>query len=231
MVEPTTGTITVDGTDVSTRQRGQATPRNRLRHPERGSDAPSTGHRQRRDGAGAQGPVPSGSPQSRGRGARTRRAGPQGRHPLPGAALRRRTTTRRRGASAGRRSADSVDGRAFLGRRPRGPPRSAERNTASAKRIAQDHRFRHARHRRGVQARRPCRGVRARRRAAAVRQTRAAACESGQRVRVEIHRTRPRISVAATHRRGRATGARHRAHLRQQPGGRATSRRLGAGGQ
>ena len=124
----------------------------------------------------------------------------QARHPLSRAAVRRRTTTRRGGTRAGRRSTNPVDGRAVLGCRPRGPSRAAERNTASAKRIAQDHRLRHARHRRGAQARRPGRGVRARRCATAVRRTRAAAVAAGQRLRREVHRSRPRLSMAAAHR-------------------------------
>ena len=93
----------------------------------------------------------------------------------PGAALRRSAATRRCGPGAGRRSADPADGRAVLGGRPGGPRRAAGRNPAAARRIAQDHRVRHARHRRGDQARRPGRGVRPRRRAAAVRRPGAAA--------------------------------------------------------
>ena len=80
--------------------------------------------------------------------------------PLSRAAVRRRTAARRRGTGAGRRSADSVDGRAVFGGGPDRPPRAAARNTAPASRIAQNHRVRHARYRRGDPARRPRRGVR-----------------------------------------------------------------------
>ena len=72
MIEPTSGTITVDGADVSRRQPGEASTGNRLRHPECGVDAAPAGDRQCRDGAGAAGPVSAGGPQGRLRGPRTR---------------------------------------------------------------------------------------------------------------------------------------------------------------
>ncbi len=51
---------------------------------------------------------------------------------------------RRRGPGAGRRPADPVDGRAVQRGRPGGARRAAGRNAASAKRIAQDRRLRHS---------------------------------------------------------------------------------------
>ncbi len=53
MIDPTSGTLTVDGKDVTKVDAGQAAARHRLRHPERRSDAASAGRRQRRDRAGA----------------------------------------------------------------------------------------------------------------------------------------------------------------------------------
>ena len=55
---------------------------------------------------------------------------------------------------------DPADGRTVLGRRPGGARRVAGRNAAPARRTAQDHRLRHPRHRRGDQARRPSGRVR-----------------------------------------------------------------------
>lgn len=78
------------------------------------------------------------------------------------------------------RSADLVDGRAVLGRRPGGSPRATERNTSSASRVAQDHCLRDARHRRGVEARRSGGGVRPGRRACAVRRNCPAVIQSGE---------------------------------------------------
>ena len=89
MVEPTSGTITVDGADVSTVNPVKL----RLGIGYVIQSAGLMPHQRVIDNVATvpvlQGPVPPGRPQSRLRGARTRRAGPQARHPLPGAALRR----------------------------------------------------------------------------------------------------------------------------------------------
>ena len=117
----------------------------------------------------------------------------------PGPAVRRSAAARRRGARAGRRPADPADGRAVQRRGPRGPRRAADRNPAAAKRIAQDDRVRHPRHRRGAQARRQGRGVRPRRRAAAVRPNRVRLLSNPANDFVAgLHRRRPRLSRACS---------------------------------
>ena len=87
--------------------------------------------------------------------------------------------------------------------------RAAARNTAAASRIAQDHRVRHARCRRGDPARRPRCGVRSGWFAAAVRRARAAAVASGQRFRGQDDRRRSWLPVAAVPGRDTPSGARH----------------------
>src|SRR4029079_12292426 len=85
----------------------------------------------------------------------------------------------------------------------------ADRNPAAAKRIAEDDRVRHPRHRRGAQARRQGRGVWPRRCAAAVRRTVPPVVEPCWRLRGGFHRRRPRISRASVPARDRAVAARH----------------------
>ncbi len=63
--------------------------------------------------------------------------------------------------------------------------------------LPQDHRVRHPRHRRGRQARRQGRGVRSGRCAAAVRRPAVRVVEPGQRTRVGLRRRRPRLSRPA----------------------------------
>ena len=74
---------------------------------------------------------------------------------LPGAALGRAAPAGRPGARARRRPAADADGRAVRRARPDHARPPAARVPAAARRGAQDGHLRHARHRRGDQARRP----------------------------------------------------------------------------
>ena len=135
---------------------GEAAPQGRVRDPVRRSLPAHDGRAEHRprteDGRLAEGPD-----QGTGRGdARPRRARP-GRvpRPLSAPALRRSAATRGRGTGVGRRPARPADGRAVRRGRPdhpRPPPGRADQAPARA---AQDDRLRHARLRRGDQARRP----------------------------------------------------------------------------
>ena len=116
--------------------------------------------------------------------------------PLPGAALRRPAAARRRGPRAGRRPAGAADGRAVQRGRPGGPREPAGRAAPAAGRAGQDDRVRHPRHRRGRQARRPGRGVPRRRQAGPVRRARRAARPPGRRLRRRLRRPRPRLPRA-----------------------------------
>ena len=176
---------------------GPAASRHRLRDPGCGPDAAPAGDRQRRDRSGAQRPVAPGCAQGRLRRAGAGGTGRQIGRALPRAAVRRRTAARRRGTGIGGGSADSVDGRAVFRGGPDRALRVAARNPAPASRIAQDHRVRHARHRRGDPARRPRRGVRPRRGPTAVRRAGPAAVASGQRLRGQDDRRRPWLPLAA----------------------------------
>ncbi len=169
MIDPTSGTLTVDGDDVTkvdpvklrlgigyVIQSAGLMPHQRV--VDNVATVPVLNGESRRVGT-----------QGRARRARARRAGPRAGQPLSGAAVGRSAAARRGGAGAGRRPADPVDGRAVQRRRPGGSRGAAGRDPAAAKRTAQDDRVRHPRHRRGRQARRQGRGVRRRRATAAVR--------------------------------------------------------------
>ena len=145
-------------------------------------------------------------PATAGPGRAGRRDGP----PLPGPAVRRAAAAGRGGPGAGRRPAGDADGRAVLGRRPRGPRPAAGRVHPAAGRARQDHRVRHPRHRRGGQARRPDRGVRGRRPARPVRPAGRGAQPAGRRLRRRLRRPRPRLPGAVV-RRGRRPAAARRA--------------------
>ncbi len=79
---------------------------------------------------------------------------------LPAPALRRPAAAGRRGARAGRQPAGAADGRALRRGRSRRTRAAAGRVPRAAAGARQDRRVRHPRHRRGGQARRPGRGVR-----------------------------------------------------------------------
>ncbi len=121
MIDPTSGTITVDGADVSTVNPVQL----RLGIGYVIQNAGLMPHQRVIDNVAA---VPVLKGQSR-RAARNaayevlERVGldPKVAHALSRATLRWRTTARRRRTSTGRGSADPVDGRAVLCRRSRGP--------------------------------------------------------------------------------------------------------------
>ena len=93
------------------------------------------------------------------------RVGPAGRirRPLPGPALGRAAAARRRRPGAGGRPAGHADGRAVQRGRPGRAGPAAGGVPAPAGRAGQDHRLRHARHRRGDQDGRPGRGPAGRR--------------------------------------------------------------------
>ena len=94
------------------------------------------------------------------RAARARRARAGVRRPLPGAALRRPAPARRPRPRARRRPAADADGRAVRRARPDHPRSPPARVPPPARGGAEDGDLRHARHRRGDQARRPDRDPR-----------------------------------------------------------------------
>jgi osmoprotectant transport system ATP-binding protein len=152
MVEPTSGTITVGGRDVT------SVPAAELRRS-MGYVMQSSGlmpHRSVVDNIATvprlNGVSKAERPQTRGRTARRRGAGPVAGQAVPVAALGRPAAARRRGPGARRRSAGPADGRALQCRGSRGPRRTAAGAPAAAARPGQDHRFCHPRHRRSHRA-------------------------------------------------------------------------------
>ena len=175
MIEPTSGTILVDGTDVMKADAARAAAGHRLRHPAGGPVPAPHDRRQHRHRAAAAGLEQEEGPRPGDGADGDRRA-----HARDGAratrpALRRPAAARRRGPGAGRRPAGAADGRAVQRGRPGRPREPAGRAAQAAGRAGQDDRVRHPRHRRGRQARRPGRGVPRRRQAGPVRRARRAA--------------------------------------------------------
>ena len=113
------------------------------------------------------------------------------RYPEP--ALRRPAAARRCRAGAGRRPAGDADGRAVQRRRPDRARRPAAGVPAAAVRARQDHRVRHPRHRRGHQARRQGRDLPGRWPSRPGRHSGGAARRPCGRVRRGLRGTRPRL--------------------------------------
>ena len=174
LIEPTTGTIEIDGRDVTGPGPGRAAPRHRLRHPA-GRAVPAPDDRdERRDRAAAVRRVQGDRALACGGAAGAGRARPRDvRRPLPAPALRRPAAAGRRGPRAGGRPAGAADGRAVRRGRPGGADPAAGRVPAPAARARQDGRAGHPRHRRGGADGRPGGGLRGRRAAGAVRHPRA----------------------------------------------------------
>ena len=137
MIEPTSGTILVDGKDVMAGDRRGAAARHRLRDPAgRAVPAPHVV-----DNVAT---VPlllrleQGARRASGRRSCWRRVGLDAGagQPLPGPAVGRPAAARRRGPRAGRRSADPADGRAVQRGRPGGAREPAGRDPAAAGRTA-----------------------------------------------------------------------------------------------
>ena len=108
MIDPTSGTLTVDGEDVTKVDAVKLRLGIGYVIQSAGPDAAPAGGRQRRDRPGAARRITAQRTQSRAGGDGTRRAGPQAGRPLPGAAVGRSAAARRRGQGAGRRPADPV---------------------------------------------------------------------------------------------------------------------------
>ena len=155
MVDPSAGMIEIDGNDIATASRWRCAAVDRLRDAELRSAAAPQGDRQRRDR-----PAPE-------RGAK------KDAHAhalelmdvvgldralataLPESALRRSAAARRGGAWPGGRPQHPAHGRAVRRRRPHRARRTAAGDPAIQRELGEDDRVRHARHRRGVPARRP----------------------------------------------------------------------------
>ena len=101
-----------------------------------------------------------------------------------------------RGPGAGRGPAGAADGRAVRRGRPGRAGAAAGRVPAAAARARQDRRAGHPRHRRGGADGRPGRGVRDRRPAGAVRHPGRAARPAGRRLRGRLRRLDPRAAPA-----------------------------------
>ena len=231
MVEPSSGTIRVDGEDI------QRQPVNALRRS-MGYVIQNAGLFQHRTILDNIATVPRLLGWSKQR-ARDRAAdlmervgldtgdGP----PLPVPALRRPAAARRGRPRAGRRPAHPADGRAVLRGRPGRAPRSAGGVAAHPGRTGQGHRLRHPRHGRGHHDRRPHRGAAHRRETRAVRRAGRDPVRAGRRVRRGVPRRRPGHprAVVPLHP-GPRTGplARRRRRFRC-PGGRRTGHAAGAG--
>ena len=155
MVDPTGGQVLIDGTDVATKRPGAAAPRHRLRHAELGAAAAPQGDRQRGHRAAAPRHREARGVRPRPRTARHRRARPVARRSVPEPALGRPAAARRRRPRTRGRPEHPADGRAVRRRRPDRPRGAAAGAPPTAGRTRQDGGVRHARHRRGVPARRP----------------------------------------------------------------------------
>ena len=154
MVEPTAGSVLVDGQDVS------AQPAAALRRS-MGYVMQSSGllpHRTVLDNIATvprlNGVRRAGGPEARRRVARRRRAGTGAGQPLPGPALRRPAAAGRGGPGARGRSAHPADGRAVQCGGSGGPRRAAAGTAAAATAPGQNDRVRHPRHRRSDHPRR-----------------------------------------------------------------------------
>ena len=148
-IEPTSGTISIDGEDVT--KQDAALLRRRIGYviqnaglfPHRTivdniADRPAAQRREQEAG-----------PRGGGRAAHPGRARRVDGEPLPRPALRRPAAARRRGPSPGRRPAGDADGRAVQRRRPDRAGQPPAGVPPAAVRARQDHRVRHPRHRRG----------------------------------------------------------------------------------
>ena len=200
LIEPTTGTIEIDGADVTRSdpvklRRGigyviqqiglfphQKIVTNVMTVPllygESKHVRPAAGQRAARPGRPRPGVV---------------------RRPLPAPALRRPAAAGRRGPGAGREPAGAADGRAVRRRRPGGAGPAPGRVPAAAVRAREDRRDGHPRHRRGGPDGRPGRGVRDRRPARAVRHPGRAARPPGRRVRRGLRRRHQGAAPADGH--------------------------------
>ena len=145
------------------------------------------------------------------------------REALSRAAFGRGAPAGRAGAGARRRPAADADGRAVWRPGPDHARPPAARVPAAARRGAQDRHLRHARHRRGDQARRPDRDHARGRSAGAVRHARSAALAPGRRFRLAVRRggSRAQAAGATSARRDRA-----RARRRGRPAGRTAHARV-----
>ena len=199
LIEPTTGTITVDGQDVST------LPAHELRRGI-GYVIQQSGLFPHRTVLANVATVPrllgwDKAPRQRpGQGAaRPRRTRRHVRRPLPGAALGRPAAARRRRSCARLRPARAVDGRAVRRRRPdRARPAAAGVRQAAA-RARQDGGVRHPRRRRGDHPRRPHRRPRERRATGPARH----ACRAARQPGVGVRRRLPRWAPGRVPRRRR----------------------------
>src|SRR3954452_17122551 len=145
------------------------------------------------------------------RAARARRPRSVVREALPGVALGRAAPTRRPRAGTRGRPATAAHGRAVRRDPPERPCASAGRVAASAGRSPEDRRLRHARRRRGDQARRPDRDPPPGRRSGPVRHAAGDPRATGRRLRGGVHRRRPRAQGArAAHARRAAPAGSHR---------------------
>ena len=133
LIEPTTGTIEIDGEDVTRQDPVKLRRVDRLRHPaDRAVPAPEDRH-QRDDRAAAVRRDQGDRARARARADDAGRAGPgHVRRPLPAPALRWSAAAGRGGPGAGRGPAGAADGRAVRRGRPGGAGAAAGRVPAAS---------------------------------------------------------------------------------------------------